>query len=544
MGYSRFISFLALISLANSAKVLVWSPLMGRSHVRFMARMADILVTDGHNVTLFQTIFDPDTVPLYNTLAQDIIVHHPSDWDPNLLYSFDYKTDQMFKRKEMLFRPDNAKNLLQVSLTQCRGLINDHDLILRLRKEKFDLIVFEIIDPCPGLWLQYLNIDKLIVASSYGMAPVMDSMSGLHSSPSFVPYLFRSFGNEMTYFERFENFIYAIFQHTYLQFVSSQLMLLAEKLPKLPNTQKLISPMDFLAQKTSAYFINANEFSEVARPVGKNFVHVGGMMVDEKQEPLSGDYARLYDSCPQGVVVFSFGSMVKMSNFPLASKLEMLASFKRFPELCFVWKTDASALTSDRSAAIFANVTSAMSNLFVRTWIPQQQLLADKRTKAFITHAGAMSTNEAFAFGTPVITIPLYLDNYHNSAAIVRHGLGVAIDKLDITETVMTEAINEIVYGNSSKTTFQQRANLAAAILKPHRHRITSEITYWARQVAEFGPLEHLVLNGTQLSLLQVYLIDILVPLGALLSAIVYGSVRLMQKLFKENTFATKVKLN
>lgn len=170
----------------ESSKILVWSPLLGRSHVRFMARIADVLVEDGHNVTFFQTVFDPDTSPEYDTLAQNIIVHHPSGVNPKFLYLFDYKNSQVFKRTENLLWPDNPHRLLKISLDQCRGLIGD-SITSHFIKEKFDLVIFELIDLCPGLWLQYLKVDKIIAASSYGTAPAMEVVSGINANPSYVP---------------------------------------------------------------------------------------------------------------------------------------------------------------------------------------------------------------------------------------------------------------------------------------------------------------------------------------------------------------------
>uniref|UniRef100_A0AC34Q0S4 Glucuronosyltransferase n=1 Tax=Panagrolaimus sp. JU765 TaxID=591449 RepID=A0AC34Q0S4_9BILA len=157
-----------------------------------MARISDLLVSSGHNVTFFQTIFDAEGHPSYETLAQKVIVHHPTGVDPNFIYNFDYRNEKMFQRKEQLYFTKTTPNLLKLSLEQCRGLIGD-SITTNLRNEQFDLIIFEQIDLCSGLWLQYLEVDKMIATSSYGTAPIMEYVSGLNPNPSFVPCKFLFF---------------------------------------------------------------------------------------------------------------------------------------------------------------------------------------------------------------------------------------------------------------------------------------------------------------------------------------------------------------
>ena len=89
----------------------------------------------------------------------------------------------------------------------------------------------------------------------------------------------------MSYLERLENLIFSIFQRIVLHYNSRELLKMSKEIdPK----SELIDPALFLSKKLSAYFINANEFTETARPVLRNMVFVGGLMVQDKQKPLSG----------------------------------------------------------------------------------------------------------------------------------------------------------------------------------------------------------------------------------------------------------------
>lgn len=204
--------------------------------------------------------------------------------------------------------------------------------------------------------------------------------------------------------------------------------------------------------------------------------------------------------------------MVKTKNFATSAKLELIKAFKNFPNLCFIWKIDK----NDFQDEILKNATFKAGNIFLRSWIPQQQLFADKRTKIFITHCGANSINEVFAFGVPVITIPLYLDNYHSSTAAVQRGLGVFLNKLALTKESMIEAITTILENGNTTNQFEIRATKMATQLKQSRKKIIDNVVEWSEKVINFGPLEHLTLGSTKLNLIQLYCLDIFIPIISL----------------------------
>lgn len=51
-----------------------------------------------------------------------------------------------------------------------------------------------------------------------------------------------------------------------------------------------------------------------------------------------------------------------------------------------------------------------LPNVLLKKFVPQRELLNDKRIYAFISHGGANSIQEALYYGKPLIGIPLAWD--------------------------------------------------------------------------------------------------------------------------------------
>uniref|UniRef100_A0A1I7Z7L4 Glucuronosyltransferase n=1 Tax=Steinernema glaseri TaxID=37863 RepID=A0A1I7Z7L4_9BILA len=63
-----------LLSISSAFKILVYSPRTGQSHVNFLGRISDILVEEGHDVTVLLPIVG-DRAPSNGTkLAKTIVV--------------------------------------------------------------------------------------------------------------------------------------------------------------------------------------------------------------------------------------------------------------------------------------------------------------------------------------------------------------------------------------------------------------------------------------------------------------------------------------
>ncbi|MDK0604697.1 hypothetical protein P5F03_15280, partial [Clostridium perfringens] len=63
------------------------------------------------------------------------------------------------------------------------------------------------------------------------------------------------------------------------------------------------------------------------------------------------------------------------------------------------------------------------NNTMLLPWLPQVELLALARTKAFVTHCGMNAVYEAAQNGVPVVGIPLYGDQFYQANKVANHAV-------------------------------------------------------------------------------------------------------------------------
>ena len=61
-------------------------------------------------------------------------------------------------------------------------------------------------------------------------------------------------------------------------------------------------------------------------------------------------------------------------------------------------------------------------------WLPENDLLAHKDIKAFVSHVGHNSLYESAYHGVPVVAVPFFGVQHINAAKAEHVGLGLAVD--------------------------------------------------------------------------------------------------------------------
>ncbi|KAK6030128.1 UDP-glucoronosyl and UDP-glucosyl transferase [Ostertagia ostertagi] len=405
----------------------------------------------------------------------------------------------------------------------CKALVDDDDMMHRLRESKFDLVYSEGLDTCGPVLLcvgslesvhfQMLKIKNAVILCSLGMWPRLYDISGLLPSPSFVPIGLSPFSDELSFIERLINFNLHIFFEIYKKWLDGRFWrMFNEKAPGIPAIR------DILYEKTALIMTNVHEFAETTRPRTNMIRYIGGSTIHDPQ-PLGKELSDVLNERPT-TVLFCMGTVVYSKDMPEWMKRVFIETFASFPNITFLWKYE------DPDDDIFKN----LSNVHPMKWIPQTDLLGRRlvlpifsafassalllvfqfqriiECRLFITHGGMNSILESMNFGKPMIVVPLFADQQMNSKAVQRRGLGVVIEKHLLSKDILSAAIQKVLHDKS----IAKNCSLVKKLLTDRPRQYREDIAKYTRLIIEYGRLEHLQMISRNMSLIQYLCLDVI----------------------------------
>ena len=78
-------------------------------------------------------------------------------------------------------------------------------------------------------------------------------------------------------------------------------------------------------------------------------------------------------------------------------------------------------------------------------WLPQNDLLAHKNIKAFVSHVGHNSLYESAYHGVPLVSFPLFAEQYANAKKAEHVGLGLTVYHKSTNAQQLFETIELVV---------------------------------------------------------------------------------------------------
>ncbi|TKR63025.1 hypothetical protein L596_026910 [Steinernema carpocapsae] len=466
----------------------MYNPRFGISHVNFMGRLADILVEEGIDVTVFLPKMNPKVVNNGTKLAKTVTI----EGAPSINEFFKNEAFLAHTWVSQSMNPFEQKALMdmvtKIHAEQCEFTLQQKDVMEQLKKEKFDLGISEIFDLCAMGIYEEIGIEKHVLFGGMIWEKIAD-MFGAPNLPASVPGLFNDVDNKMGLLGRAGNLLKVEFSKWWLNSMKTGGEQAAER--------ALGRKIDFDEKLAQASFVitNADPLLDFPRPITEKFVNIGGLCVP-KPKPLDAYWEKVVTE-RKATVLLSFGSVAQSFSMPEEMKKAILETFKRFPEVTFIWKYEKD---EDEVAKGYPNVVT-------NKWVPQNDLLNHPNLKVFITHAGMNSIGEVSRRGVPVITIPLFGDQQRNAAQVKRLGTAVVMDKADLFISGNFEAkIREVLENPSYRTKAVRLSQMMAKWPKNQREQFVKYVQF----AGEFGHLPEYSIP--KVSFVQYYMLDIFVP--------------------------------
>ena len=351
--------FFAIVACSSSftygARILIASPHGVKSHQNTYVPIAKELVRRGHHITILTNYANKELNQLENVheicieeLAVDV-----SKMFPNV---FESMTDPSVKVK-MIF--NLLKALLSLPTLIIEATYKDARVQQLMSSENFDLVMMtENCGPaCYPLGWHFKA--PTIVMSPNVLIPGRALSLGDDEHYSYVPFIFTSFTNKMSLYERTVNYLSSKF---FLILAREFLFYQADSILKRMIGQEC-PPAKELEKNFSLVFTNTHPSFTYPRTLPPQVIEVGGIHC-RPAKPLPEDLEAFVSSSDAGFLVFGVGSALKMDDMPEHVYQSFVETFSRLPQrVIWQWKGQPRS--------------DLPKNVLAIPWLPQQDLLGN-----------------------------------------------------------------------------------------------------------------------------------------------------------------------
>ncbi|NXF90772.1 UD11 glucuronosyltransferase, partial [Eubucco bourcierii] len=340
--------------------------------------------------------------------------------------------------EKISFILNNMSEVTEVYSSTCRHLLHNEELMKYLQESKFDAIMTDPVLPCGPIIAEHLSLPSVYFMR--GLPCTLDYQAAQCPSPfSYVPRTFMSSSDHMAFMDRVKNFLIGSSEHLlchlfYLQHEN----LASEFLHREVTALELFS-------KASIWLMRYDFVFEYPRPIMPNMVYIGGINCEQKQ-PLSKEFEAIVNASGEhGIVVFSLGSMV--SEIPMKKAIEIADALGTVPQTV-LWRYTGQA------------PPNLPKNVKLVKWLPQNDLLAHPKTRAFITHGGSHGVYEGICNAVPMVLMPLFGDQMDNAKRVESREAGLTLNILEMTSNDISTALKAVINDKKYKENIKRLSEL------------------------------------------------------------------------------------
>ncbi|XP_030642874.1 UDP-glucuronosyltransferase [Chanos chanos] len=425
-------------------------------------------------------------------------------------YTADELNSNLDKLKEGVFqKPElsdvvvNVERLLNFTTMQvkgCEGLLYDEPLMKQLREKGFDILLTDPFLPCGSIIADAFSLPAIYFLRGIPCGLDLDAAQ-CPSPPSFVPRFFTDNTDVMNFPQRVKNMLMTGVEI----YLCKKLFASFDELTKR-YLQKDMTYKELIGN--GAIWLMRYDFTfEYPRPLMPNMVQIGGINC-AKRKAIPTDLEEFVNgSGDAGFVIFTLGSMV--SQMPEAKARVFFEAFRQIPQRV-LWRYTGPV------------PENAPKNVKVMKWLPQNDLLAHPKARAFITHGGTHGIYEGICHGVPMLMIPLFGDQGDNVQRMVSRGVAESLRFYDVTTESLLAALNKVINEKSYKEKMTK-------LSKIHNDRPIEPLdlaVFWTEFVMKHKGAEHLRPAAHELNWIQYHSLDVIGFLVLILVTIILVTVK------------------
>ncbi len=253
-------------------------------------------------------------------------------------------------------------------------------------------------------------------------------------------------------------------------------------LPKLEDLEKDVS----------AILVNSHIAIHSPKPLMPGVINIGGVHIKPAQ-PLPRDIQKFMDEAEAGVIYFSTGSMIDSSRLPRNIKAAILKVFGSLKQRVLMKMNPE-------------NITELPSNVLMKQFVPQSDVVAHKNCILFVSHGGYLALIEAITNAVPMLIIPFIFDQVSNAIIAESKGFALKLYLKEVTEKALKDKIDELI--NNEK--YREKAKEISRIFNDNPRKPLDEAIYWIEYVARHKGAKHLKSGAINLPWYKYLLLDVL----------------------------------
>ncbi|XP_055389868.1 UDP-glucosyltransferase 2 [Condylostylus longicornis] len=500
----KFFTTLLLIThigMSLTAEILMVTMGGTKSHKIPFWELSRGLINRGHNIT-FLNGFTPDFSlnGLHEITPSGLVdyIHNYTNWD-------------LLGARMAGKMPVSAWDVLRYPFQSCEAMLEDEET-KELLYRTFDLAILDGAFPECALGLVYKLKIPFMFINTVAFYTGALSVAGNPTPFSITPAFYAPISDNMNFLERISNagmIMFAYFMHKFVAMPPVHMILKQNLGMDVPHPYEIGKNVSFILQ-------NGHFSVTYPRPFLPNVAEVACIHC-KPAKPLPKDLEDFVNSSGDtGFIYISMGSSVKAANMPEKLRKLLVKTFARLP-YHVLWKWESS----------ITSMHDLPTNIKLRRWLPQQDILGHKKLRAFITHGGLLSMFESVYHGVPIVSIPVFCDHDANAFKAELDGYALVLKLEQLTSDQLYRAINRIIHDPK----YKENAKIRQKMLLDQRTTPLETAVYWTEYVLRHKGAYHLQSPGRNLNWIQYYLVDIVLTLVAAVILLIFILKRLLKQL-------------
>lgn len=246
--------------------------------------------------------------------------------------------------------------MYEFSIDTCETALNS-PLIQSINADDYDVLMLEFFNcDCMQAVAWKLKLPVVGVSSS-ALMPWHYEPFGAPINPSYIPTLFSTHSDTMSYPERLLNWMNV---HVLNWLYARTIVRKADEIVERSMGHGIPSVSE-IVKNTSLIFVNQHYTMGGVKPLPPGVIELGGIHV-QPAKPLEASLQTLLDAATDGVIYVSWGSMIRATTMPEWMRAELLAAFGSMKQT-ILWKYENET------------IPNKPDNVHIRKWLPQRDLL-------------------------------------------------------------------------------------------------------------------------------------------------------------------------